>query len=212
MRSKRLGKKSGTPVADNKEAVIFRQMLENSPINVMRADTDMVIRYINAASRNTLKKLEHLLPCKAEEVVGSSIDIFHKNPSHQRKLISDPTNLPHQATIQLGPETLSLLVRPIYDAQQKFLGTMVTWDVVTERLRLEAQNAAIRKAQAVLEFNMDGTVITANDNFLKALGYTLEEIKGKHHSMFVEEEYRRSPEYSEFWAKLNRGEARGRRV
>jgi methyl-accepting chemotaxis protein len=68
------------------------------------------------------------------------------------------------------------------------------------------QIAAINKAQAVIEFNMDGTVLTANDNFLRALGYTLDEIKGKHHNMFVEEAYRHSADYREFWAKLNRGE------
>ena len=71
---------------------------------------------------------------------------------------------------------------------------------------MQGQIAAISKAQAVIEFNMDGTVITANDNFLKALGYTLDEIKGKHHSLFVDEDYRRSADYKEFWAKLNRGE------
>ena len=53
---------------------------------------------------------------------------------------------------------------------------------------------------------MDGTVLTANDNFLKALSYTLDEIKGRHHSMFVDEAYRQSYEYKEFWAALNRGE------
>jgi len=68
------------------------------------------------------------------------------------------------------------------------------------------QVAAIRKSQAVIEFAMDGTVLDANDSFLQALGYTLEEIKGRHHSMFVEEACRVSPEYKEFWAKLNRGE------
>src|SRR5713101_1042777 len=68
------------------------------------------------------------------------------------------------------------------------------------------QVGAIRKSQAVIEFNMDGTIIDANDNFLKALGYTLDEVKGKHHSMFVEEAYRQSSDYREFWAKLNRGE------
>jgi methyl-accepting chemotaxis protein len=65
---------------------------------------------------------------------------------------------------------------------------------------------AINKAQAVIEFNMDGTVITANDNFLNTLGYTLNEIRGKHHSMFVEPELKNSSEYQQFWEKLNRGE------
>ncbi len=69
-----------------------------------------------------------------------------------------------------------------------------------------AQAAAISKSQAVIEFNMDGTIITANQNFLDALGYRLEEIKGKHHSMFVTPQERDSAEYRAFWANLNRGE------
>jgi methyl-accepting chemotaxis protein len=68
------------------------------------------------------------------------------------------------------------------------------------------QVAAIRKSQAVIEFNMDGTIRTANDNFLSCLGYSLDEIQGRHHSMFVGESYRNSFEYKEFWNKLGRGE------
>jgi methyl-accepting chemotaxis protein len=69
-----------------------------------------------------------------------------------------------------------------------------------------AQADAISKSQAVIEFNLDGTIITANPNFLATLGYTLEEIKGKHHSMFVEPAARESADYREFWTRLNRGE------
>jgi len=68
--------------------------------------------------------------------------------------------------------------------------------------------AAISRAQAVIEFNLDGTVITANDNFLKVLGYQISEIKGKHHSMFVAPSERDSAAYREFWQGLNRGELR----
>ncbi|HVZ00520.1 MAG TPA: PAS domain S-box protein, partial [Dongiaceae bacterium] len=67
-----------------------------------------------------------------------------------------------------------------------------------------AKLAALDKSQAIIEFNMDGTVITANANFLGALGYTLDEIKGKHHSMFVDPAYKDSAEYREFWAALSR--------
>jgi methyl-accepting chemotaxis protein len=69
-----------------------------------------------------------------------------------------------------------------------------------------ARLAALDKSQAIIEFEMDGTIITANANFLNAMGYTLAEIKGSHHSMFVEPVYKESAEYREFWAKLNRGE------
>ena len=70
----------------------------------------------------------------------------------------------------------------------------------------QSQIEAIGKTQAVIEFEMDGTVRTANDNFLNALGYRLDDIKGKHHSMFVEPGYRESSEYRQFWDKLRRGE------
>ncbi|MGY3585820.1 methyl-accepting chemotaxis protein [Bradyrhizobium sp. USDA 4341] len=69
-----------------------------------------------------------------------------------------------------------------------------------------AQAAAIGKSQAVIEFKLDGTIVTANENFLNAMGYSLDEIRGKHHSMFVEPAYRDSHDYRAFWASLNRGE------
>jgi methyl-accepting chemotaxis protein len=83
---------------------------------------------------------------------------------------------------------------------------MFSWRSSAAARNALAQAAAISESQAVIEFNMDGTIITANENFLKALGYTLAEIKGKHHGMFVEPSERDSSAYREFWAKLNRGE------
>src|ERR1035438_7424569 len=68
------------------------------------------------------------------------------------------------------------------------------------------QIAAIAKSQAVIEFELDGTIRTANEIFLCTVGYALDEIKGKHHSLFVEPAYRDSGEYRAFWAKLARGE------
>ena len=65
---------------------------------------------------------------------------------------------------------------------------------------------AINRSQAVIEFEMDGTVRSANDNFLQTLGYTLPEVVGQPHSLFVEESYKSTREYAEFWAKLRRGE------
>jgi methyl-accepting chemotaxis protein len=198
--------KVGQPSRGN----IFEQMIENSPLNFIRADSDMIIRYINPASRTTLAKVAQLLPCKVEDVVGSNIDIFHKNPAHQRRMMADPRNLPHRVDIRLGPETLNLILSAIYDDAKNYTGALVCWEIVTERVREAADNvgqlAAIGKSQAVIEFKMDGTIVTANENFLHAMGYTLEEIKGKHHSLFVEEGYRQSAAYREFWAKLNRGE------
>ena len=69
-----------------------------------------------------------------------------------------------------------------------------------------AQAIAISRSQAVIEFNMNGTIVTANQNFLDTMGYRLDEIAGKHHRMFVAPEQRDNPDYHAFWAKLNRGE------
>ena len=86
-------------------------------------------------------------------------------------------------------------------------------DVTQQKLTnadFSGQIEAISKAQAVIEFNMDGTIITANDNFLSTLGYRLEEVQGQHHSMFVEPHFKRSAEYKDFWESLNRGEFESR--
>lgn len=72
-----------------------------------------------------------------------------------------------------------------------------------------AKLLAVDKSQAVIEFNMDGTVITANDNFLKTMGYTLDEIRGQHHRIFCDNTTQNSAEYADFWARLGRGEFAG---
>jgi len=76
----------------------------------------------------------------------------------------------------------------------------------TEFSDLRGQVDAILKSQAVIEFSLDGTILTANGNFLNAMGYRLDEIQGRNHSMFVEPSFRESAEYRGFWEKLRRGE------
>lgn len=71
------------------EEARFSNMIENVPINVMFADRDMTLLYMNPASARTLAKLEHHLPVRVDKMVGQKIDIFHKNPDHQRRLMSD---------------------------------------------------------------------------------------------------------------------------
>ncbi|MCX6612119.1 MAG: PAS domain-containing methyl-accepting chemotaxis protein [Acidobacteria bacterium] len=99
---------------------------------------------------------------------------------------------------------------PIFDTNGKpFKVVKFATDLTAQKIQnanFIGQIAAIGKSQAVIEFQMDGTILDANDNFLKTLGYRLDEIQGKHHSIFAEPSYASSPEYKEFWAKLNRGE------
>jgi methyl-accepting chemotaxis protein len=112
-------------------------MLENSPTNVMLANSELKIVYVNPASLTLLRKLERHLPVKAEDVLGATIDIFHKNPPYQRKILSDPKNLPVRSNINIGPEVADLLVTAIYDQDKNYLGPMVTWELVTEKLEAD---------------------------------------------------------------------------
>ncbi|WP_407334405.1 PAS domain S-box protein [Enterovibrio sp. 27052020O] len=105
---------------------------------------------------------------------------------------------------------ISASYNPILDDEGKpFKIVKFVTDITAHKLRnadFAGQVAAIGKSQAVIEFNLDGTIRHANDNFLNAVGYRLEEIEGKHHSMFVGHEQRDSQEYKTFWKKLGCGE------
>jgi PAS domain S-box-containing protein len=90
------------------------------------------------------------------------------------------------------------------NALNNMLDSLTTFE--DQSYDFEGQIAAIGKSQAVIEFDMDGTVRTANENFLGALGYSLDEVKGKHHRTFCEPAFAQSAEYRAFWDALNRGE------
>ncbi|NOZ52559.1 MAG: PAS domain S-box protein [Gammaproteobacteria bacterium] len=149
----------------------------------------------------------------ATNLVGKNIDQFHKNPSHQRQFLSKPSNLPFKTDINVGPLVFELHISAVMDSNGQYSGNFLEWLDVTEirlseekNIDFSSQISAINKSQAVVEFNMDGTVITANDNFLNIMGYTLSEIQGQHHSMFVDPSFRETTDYRQFWDRLNRGE------
>ena len=99
---------------------------------------------------------------------------------------------------------------PVLDAGGKTVKVVkYATDITEAKLRSadhEGQLNAVSKSQAVIEFKLDGTILHANENFLKTVGYALEEVKGRHHSMFAEPAVAHSPEYRHFWEKLGRGE------
>lgn len=99
---------------------------------------------------------------------------------------------------------------PVFDDDGKPLRVVkFATDVTASKLQLaefEGKVRAINRAQAVIEFELDGTVITANENFLRIFGYSLDEVAGKHHRIFCDPGYAESPEYARFWQKLARGE------
>jgi methyl-accepting chemotaxis protein len=181
--------------------------------NLMVADNDLNIVYMNNAVTDLLRTAEadlkkELPHFNVNTLVGTNIDVFHKNPQHQRQMLASLSTV-HRAMIQIGARKFDLVATPVMNDDGSRAGVVVEWSDAAIRLQnldFGAQVAAANRSQAVIEFNMDGTIITANANFLGTVGYSLTEITGKHHSMFVEPRERDGAAYREFWAALNRGE------
>jgi methyl-accepting chemotaxis protein len=187
------------------------QIAENISSAVMMVDSDFIVTYVNEPTKQLLStnvaEFRKLWPnFNPDNIVGTCIDTFHKNPSHQRKLLADPARLPMNTEITIGNLKISLLVSACHDKNGAYVGNILEWKDVTEMRLNEGMLAALGKAQAVIEFTLDGKIVHANENFLNALGYSLDEIKGRHHSMFCDTAYTQSSEYKTFWEKLNRGE------
>ncbi len=118
------------------------EMMRQLPLNVMLCDSDLVMTYMNDTCYKTIKSIEHNLPVRADEMIGTCIDVFHKNPEHQRKLLGDPKRyLPYKADIVIGGENVALQGDGVYDKKGNFLGCMATWTIITEQKKLERQAA-----------------------------------------------------------------------
>ncbi|GDX94783.1 methyl-accepting chemotaxis protein [Planctomycetia bacterium] len=140
----------------------FWQMVENTSVGLMLADLTGTIVYANPASMTSLRRLEKFLPCRAEEVVGRSFDIFHKRPEHQRALLADPGNLPHRTSFPLGDEWVDLTASAVRDRSGAYLGPMITWELITAQVRSrereEAQQHEIVRNQEDLEHKVKAVV------------------------------------------------------
>ena len=134
-------------------------MVDQMPTNVFLCDRDLQIIYLNPAATATMEKLESYLPIKASELLGANIDIFHKHPEHQRRILSDPTNLPYRARINIGEEKADLLVNAIYDAEGNYVGPMLTWEIITEKVLLEER---IRGTVEVLATSSEEMIATSD--------------------------------------------------
>jgi methyl-accepting chemotaxis protein len=127
----------------------IKQMVENAPVNLLYADLDLKIQYMNRKAEETLKRLEAHLPIKVNQMLGKSIDVFHKAPEHQRRILGDPRNMPRTAMINVGPELFELSISAMLDNNGTYIGPMITWEVVTAKVEMakrEAETAADIKA------------------------------------------------------------------
>ena len=159
------------------EAFKLKQMVDEMPISIMTADpkNNFVINYLNKASAGTFAKLQKYIPISADKVIGSSIDAFHKNPSHQRGILSDPSRLPHKSRFTIGAETIDLEASAIRDKKGDYVGTMVTWGIVTAQVKLaddfEASVGDVVKAVAHASTTLQNSATTLESS-VKELSVT----------------------------------------
>ena len=123
---------------EQEEQSRLMRMIDDMPVAVMTVDPEAFkITYANETSKRLIRKIEHLLPISSEDLLGMSIDVFHKNPAHQRRILSSPENLPHSARINLGPEVLDLKVSAVTADDGSYIGPMLTWALVTNEVKAE---------------------------------------------------------------------------
>jgi methyl-accepting chemotaxis protein len=145
------------------DMVRLQSMMDNLPVNVLLCDRDLNLIYMNPASTKTLRQIENILPIPVDKIIGSKIDSFHKNPSHQRNILSDPSNLPLTSNIKLGAETLSLTVSPVFDKRKNYIGAMANWAIISANVKV-----ANEVAEAVQSLSSAATELQANSHSMSS--------------------------------------------
>jgi methyl-accepting chemotaxis protein len=180
--------------------------------NVMIADDQLNIVYLNDAVRGFLKQSEseiqkEMPSFSVDTLIGRNIDVFHKNPEHNRRMLSNLRDV-HKATIRISGKAFDLNVRAFY-VKEKKTGYSVEWsdaDLRLQNIDYADTLQALDKSQARIEFDPTGRVIAANQVFLDLMGYTAKEVIGAMHATFVEPDYRASRDYEQFWHDLRNGD------
>ena len=152
------------------DAYRLQQMVDDMPTNVMTLDLvhGNIITYQNKASKKLMQTLEEYLPVKSEQICGSNLDIFHKNPAHVNKILADESNLPHRARVKVGPETLLLNISAMRNKQGSYIGAMLAWENITNHVNL-ADNFESSVKSVVSEVSASAEQMRGNAERLNAL-------------------------------------------
>jgi methyl-accepting chemotaxis protein len=187
--------------------VFAASAIDNASVAMMMVDIEGVVVHLNEAARTLFEThadaLRQTLGLRTGDPVGVRIDLSAVVFPHRRAGGHDAGRM---GELALGNIQLSVRTSPVRAGVGSPVGELIEWVDVTEDRKAAGMMEAINKVQAVIEFTLDGQIVHANANFLDALDYRLEDIVGRHHSMFVPAEDAASPAYRAFWDKLGRGE------
>ena len=157
--------KFASDVTEERKKALVKSAMDNSMTNVLMCDRNLMVTYINKAAQDKLKALENeirkVLPAfNADNIVGTCIDTFHKVPSHQRRILENPRNLPHKADIQLGPLMLELNVGAIISEKGEYLGNSLEWSDVTAKRKSDRDMTILKNSLD----NSTGNVLMCDRN------------------------------------------------
>lgn len=192
-------------------------LLERLGSSVFVTDKDLNLVYVNNKGKESLLAIaddvQQALGIDVDDLIGESITRLHPSTRSLARDLAVADELPYETEFRFGDVVLQASINTVAAATEESAGYLITWEDITDQHRLSqqlidfsGQVQAIGKSQAVIEFELDGTIIHANDAFLETMGYRLDEVVGQHHRMFVDDATRQSAEYRDFWNRLGRGE------
>ncbi len=177
----------------------------------MVVDGELRITYVNATAADLLRRHRDEIRKRwasfdPDRLVGQCVDVFHQDPRRIRALLAEPGRLPHRAEIDLGALAFLLSIHARRDRLGRPSGFLLEWTDVTELRDQRAREQAIDRVRAVIEFGLDGTILSANEIFQRMVGCSAAELRGRNDRDFVPADERDGADYRQFWERLRRGE------
>ena len=141
------------------------EMVGNTSMRLLQADTSGTITYMNPASEKSLRQFQSFLPRSVEKIVGESLDIFPAPPQRPWKMLASPDSLPRREQVTLGSEVLDLNISALSDSSGRYIGPLITWDVITDRVRSEEREKELQAQIAVEKRSLETKVGLLSDVF-----------------------------------------------
>ena len=173
--------------AANEENSKFKDAVDNANVNIMMCDLELIITYANDATVNLVREnldlfQENYPGFDIDSIVGTCLDDFHENPGYQRKILSNPKNLPHRAEITIGPKKFTLNITGIFDSAGQYSGNCLEWQDVTalrekEDVAARLQSSVEGSNTATMAIDRDLLITAANPATVKLIQENLVEFK-----------------------------------
>ncbi|MEM9169773.1 MAG: methyl-accepting chemotaxis protein, partial [Pseudomonadota bacterium] len=198
--------------AANREATYKGSGFNGSSVAMMIVDRDLIITYANEATQRFFAQHKDVFRAAfptfdPDALVGANIDMFGATLGVQQKLRTEQDQLPFKTNIVVGDVRIAVNVSAVYDADGAYVGATLEWADVTQASLNAGVLRAIDNTQATAEFNLDGVFLNANENFLRASGLTLNDVRGRPHAIICSPEVANAAEETDLWRRLAGGEA-----